>query len=51
MSITQKNKATNQHLGSLKAKLAKLRRELITPKSSGGPAGEGKYCSLISIAL
>jgi ribosome-interacting GTPase 1 len=28
-------------LGILKAKLAKLRRELITPKSSGGPAGEG----------
>jgi small GTP-binding protein len=42
MSRTQKNKATNQHLGLLKAKLAKLRRELITPKGSGGAqAGEG----------
>jgi len=36
MSKTQKNKATAGHLGMLKAKLAKLRRELITPKSQGG---------------
>ncbi|CAI5445481.1 unnamed protein product [Caenorhabditis angaria] len=42
MAKTQKNKATNAHLGILKAKLAKLRRELITPKGGGGgPAGEG----------
>jgi hypothetical protein len=41
MARTQRNKATAHHLGILKAKLAKLRRELITPKSSGGPAGEG----------
>ncbi|KAJ2226670.1 GTP-binding protein rbg1 [Coemansia sp. RSA 1722] len=41
MARTQKNKATAYHLGTLKAKLAKLRRELIAPsKSSGGP-GEG----------
>ena len=33
MARTQKNKATAGHLGMLKAKLAKLRRELITPKS------------------
>ena len=33
MARTQKNKATSAHLGMLKAKLAKLRRELITPKS------------------
>ena len=32
MNRTQRNKATNAHLGILKAKLAKLRRELITPK-------------------
>ena len=32
MARTQKNKATAGHLGMLKAKLAKLRRELITPK-------------------
>jgi hypothetical protein len=32
MARTQKNKATSAHLGLLKAKLAKLRRELITPK-------------------
>lgn len=36
MARTQKNKATNQHLGILKAKLAKLRRELIAPTSGGG---------------
>ena len=35
---TQKNKATANHLGVLKAKLAKLRRELIRP---GGGGGEG----------
>lgn len=29
MSKTQKNKATNHHLGLLKAKLSKLRAQLI----------------------
>ena len=29
MARTQKNKATNYHLGTLKAKLAKLRSELV----------------------
>ena len=42
MARTQKNKATAGHLGMLKAKLAKLRRELITPKSQGGGTQEGK---------
>jgi hypothetical protein len=32
----QKNKATSYHLGQLKAKLAKLRRELISPTGGGG---------------
>ena len=41
MARTQKNKATSFHLGLLKAKLAKLKRELITPKSGGGKVGEG----------
>jgi small GTP-binding protein len=36
MARTQKNKATSYHLGVLKAKLAKLRRELLTPKGGGG---------------
>jgi ribosome-interacting GTPase 1 len=42
MARTQKNKATAGHLGMLKAKLAKLRRELITPKSQGGGTQEGR---------
>jgi len=42
MARTQKNKATSHHLGTLKAKLAKLRRELIEPKTGGGAKpGEG----------
>lgn len=39
MAKTQKNKATSYHLGQLKAKLAKLKRELLTPTSSGGGGG------------
>eukprot|EP00941_MAST-03F_sp_MAST-3F-sp1_P005747 g5747.t1 len=42
MARTQKNKATAKHLGSLKAKLAKLRREVLTSgQSSGGGGGTG----------
>ncbi|MDI1486826.1 MAG: GTP-binding protein rbg1 [Ramalina farinacea] len=41
MAKTQKNKATSYHLGQLKAKLAKLKRELLTPTSSGGGGGSG----------
>jgi len=42
MARTQKNKATSKHLGLLKAKLAKLKRELIAgPKGGGGGGGEG----------
>eukprot|EP00239_Pterosperma_sp_CCMP1384_P004919 CAMPEP_0197844822 /NCGR_PEP_ID=MMETSP1438-20131217/1796_1 /TAXON_ID=1461541 /ORGANISM="Pterosperma sp., Strain CCMP1384" /LENGTH=365 /DNA_ID=CAMNT_0043455809 /DNA_START=133 /DNA_END=1230 /DNA_ORIENTATION=+ len=39
MSRTQKNKATAGHLGLLKAKLAKLRREILEPASKGGGGG------------
>lgn len=39
MARTQKNKATSFHLGQLKAKLAKLKRELLTPSGSGGGGG------------
>jgi small GTP-binding protein len=39
---TQKNKATTTHLGSLRAKLCKLRRELLEPApGSGGGGNEG----------
>jgi len=38
---TQKNKATEGHLGVLKAKLAKYRAQLIEDSSSSGPKGEG----------
>ena len=42
MSRTQKNKATAAHLGSLKAKLAKLRRDLIEGSTAkSGPKGDG----------
>ena len=37
---TQKNKATNYHLGTIKAKLAKLRKELVDPSS--GSKGKKK---------
>lgn len=48
MARTQKNKATSAHLGQLKAKLAKLRRELISPKGGGGGASnDGKSLKLI----
>uniref|UniRef100_A0A7S3GL13 Developmentally regulated GTP-binding protein 1 n=1 Tax=Palpitomonas bilix TaxID=652834 RepID=A0A7S3GL13_9EUKA len=42
MARTQKNKATNSHLGLLKARLAKLKQELIEPRGGGGGGkGEG----------
>jgi len=41
ISRTQKNKATEGHLGVLKAKLAKYRAQLIEDSSSSGAKGEG----------
>uniref|UniRef100_A0A674NAY7 Developmentally regulated GTP binding protein 2 n=1 Tax=Takifugu rubripes TaxID=31033 RepID=A0A674NAY7_TAKRU len=38
---TQKNKATEYHLGLLKAKLAKYRAQLLEPSKSAGAKGEG----------
>jgi uncharacterized protein len=39
---TQKNKATNGHLGLLKAKIAKLRREMLDEGARGGGGGGGE---------
>jgi hypothetical protein len=41
MARTQKNKATSGHLGMLKAKLAKLRRDLLDPTKGPGAGGGG----------
>lgn len=42
MARTQKNKATAKHLGLLKAKLAKLRSELLVGDKKGGGGGSGE---------
>ncbi|KAF7367266.1 p-loop containing nucleoside triphosphate hydrolase protein [Mycena sanguinolenta] len=41
MARTQKNKATEYHLGLLKAKLARYRAQLLEPATKSGPAGVG----------
>ncbi|CAB4054663.1 unnamed protein product [Lepeophtheirus salmonis] len=41
ISRTQKNKATEYHLGTLKAKLAKYRAQLLEPTGKKGEKGEG----------
>ncbi|KAF8213525.1 developmentally regulated GTP-binding protein [Mycena galopus ATCC 62051] len=41
MARTQKNKATEYHLGLLKAKLARYRAQLLEPASKSGPVGVG----------
>eukprot|EP00160_Parvularia_atlantis_P021659 Unigene9473_Nuclearia_a/m.28921 Unigene9473_Nuclearia_a/g.28921 ORF Unigene9473_Nuclearia_a/g.28921 Unigene9473_Nuclearia_a/m.28921 type:complete len:366 (+) Unigene9473_Nuclearia_a:37-1134(+) len=41
MARTQKNKATEYHLGLLKARVAKLRQQLLEPPKSAGQKGEG----------
>lgn len=38
---TQRNKATENHLGVLKAKLARYRSQLLEPPSKGSSKGEG----------
>lgn len=43
MARTQKNKATNYHLGTLKAKLARLRSELLIEQGGGSSGGRKLY--------
>jgi ribosome-interacting GTPase 1 len=51
MAKTQKNKATSFHLGQLKAKLAKLKRDLLTPSSGGGGGAGGKKFSNLKLSI
>lgn len=39
LARTQKNKATEYHIGIVKSKIAKLRRELVTPTKHGSSGG------------
>ena len=41
MARTQKNKATSGHLGLLKARLSKLKAELVAEVTKGGGGGGG----------
>lgn len=50
MSRTQKNKATNAHIGLLKAKLARLRRELLIVKDKSGSSEGGFDVSKTGVA-
>lgn len=50
MDKTQRNKATEGHLGMLKARLAKLRSELLTP-SSGGGGGQVNFPIIVVCVL
>ena len=51
MAKTQKNKATEYHLGTLKAKLAKLKKEQIDAATKGsGGTGEGFDVSKTGVA-
>jgi len=51
MARTQKNKATEHHLGVLKAKLAKLRRALLAPKKSGGAGYDVKKTGDATVSI
>ena len=46
---TQKNKATEYHLGLLKGKLARYRAELLEGSRSSGGKGEGKVFCFYSV--
>lgn len=50
MARTQKNKATSYHIGTLKAKLAKLRREILNPVKGSSSVGEGFDVSKSGVA-
>ena len=43
LARTQKNKATSTHIGLLKSQLARLRTELLLPKTTGGSGAGGGF--------
>jgi len=51
ISRTQKNKATEYHLGQLKAKLAKYRSELFEPSGKGKGYFRFAFLSLIMLQV
>ncbi|XP_006816617.1 developmentally-regulated GTP-binding protein 2-like [Saccoglossus kowalevskii] len=46
---TQKNKATEYHLGLLKAKLARYRQQLLEPQGKSGPKHKGANIQLLDL--
>mmetsp|Transcript_4186 Transcript_4186/g.14586 ORF Transcript_4186/g.14586 Transcript_4186/m.14586 type:complete len:369 (-) Transcript_4186:22-1128(-) len=51
MARTQKNKATASHLGLLKARIAKLRREILDPPSAKAGAGKAEGFDVTKVGV
>eukprot|EP00606_Chrysophyceae_sp_TOSAG23-5_P001227 GSChrysophyteH2.ASY1.ANO1.1695.1 assembled CDS len=48
LAHTQKNKATTTHIGLLKSQLARLRTELLMPKTAGGGVGKSSLLNAVT---